>query len=938
MARLFYMSLPGVGDWSAAMRESGAQLAPYRSYLMTAKTAADNRALSLAWRSPSSEESQELDRRLRERASHASRRSEDAQRRRDRRGPREVPSGTWIVLEPRPGHAEEPETTFDAFLGAKDVHERPPVARGSAMRWVDEAKIDVAAFDREALALLLSRPPTEIPPPATDDADATERVSSDGPILFLRPNTWPLECQRRTLDAMEDRPAPRLAPLLRLVSTRPTWGGVEHADVAEDAWVFLGGDEGASLRDGTTEQREFVRRALGTPDFALLEGPPGSGKTTAICELVVQLTRAHKRVLLVASTHVAVDNVLDRLIEWQDDADEKIVMPIRIGDEDNVTSSAVSAWTLRNLLRTWSGEILDHIDRPLGATQEGAAARGMLKEAMTRRGAESAFARLLLDASNLVCGTTIGILQHPAIKAARQGGDIEPFDVMILDEASKTTFTEFLVPAAYARRWVVVGDRKQLSPYVEEQDLAENLRGLLPADVSRATVHTFLASSAVPRGLRRRSLVAVGSDDEANLFADEAEARGVEALDLNEAETGDVYGVPGACADLLCADVVFGDRDTIAAWEHRLPGDLDAIGGAVPDLPDWEAHRRALRSGSTDDPTTWADEVAWRQVRAYELRYNEPEQRRVLTELAELHPKTLGAWYFRTRSPRSVNGQPQTPSQALEEDLANMRRVSMPSILEILQVGAGSLGWQQQTALTDGLPLSVLADRMVSLSFQHRMHPDISAFPRAQFYSEAGLLKDASGMREAREWGFRRYARRAVWIDIDPRRAGRGSTGNRNLAEVTAVMSELREFVKWATNEPRPGKDPRAPWIVAVLTFYRAQEKELRLRLQTASGQRGNTRNFRLPGADGRVHVTLCTVDRFQGHEADLVLLSFVKSGSPGFLNSPNRLNVALTRARYQAVLIGHRSWMASSGCRSDLLRDLGSSPFYAHDIGWEAP
>ncbi len=66
------------------------------------------------------------------------------------------------------------------------------------------------------------------------------------------------------------------------------------------------------------------------------------------------------------------------------------------------------------------------------------------------------------------------------------------------------------------------------------------------------------------------------------------------------------------------------------------------------------------------------------------------------------------------------------------------------------------------------------------------------------------------------------------------------------------------------------------------------------------------------------------------------MLLSFVKSGSAGFLNSPNRLNVALTRARYQLVLVGHRSWMGSTDCRSDLLRDLGSSALYARDIGWE--
>lgn len=67
-------------------------------------------------------------------------------------------------------------------------------------------------------------------------------------------------------------------------------------------------------RPGTDEQRRFVEIALATPDFVLLEGPPSSGKTTAICELVLQLARQGKRAMLCASTHVAVDNVLERLM------------------------------------------------------------------------------------------------------------------------------------------------------------------------------------------------------------------------------------------------------------------------------------------------------------------------------------------------------------------------------------------------------------------------------------------------------------------------------------------------------------------------------------------------------------------------------------------------------------------------------------------------
>ena len=148
------------------------------------------------------------------------------------------------------------------------------------------------------------------------------------------------------------------------------------------------------------------------------------------------------------------------------------------------------------------------------------------------------------------------------------------------------------------------------------------------------------------------------------------------------------------------------------------------------------------------------------------------------------------------------------------------------------------------------------------------------------------------------------------------------------------MMDELRHFVSWAQEHIR--RDPQGrekPWAVAILTYYRGQEALFRERLQQLTRQTGNTRNFQLPPGRHAVHVTLCTVDRFQGHEADVLFLSFVKSGSIGFLNSPNRLNVALTRARFQVVLVGHQAYFASERCPSALLRSLAESAHYQGDI-----
>lgn len=65
----------------------------------------------------------------------------------------------------------------------------------------------------------------------------------------------------------------------------------------------------------------------------------------------------------------------------------------------------------------------------------------------------------LIKRSQVVAGTCIGV--------PREIYDIE-FDVCIVDEASKATATEVLVPMARSKKWILVGDPKQLPPFQDE--------------------------------------------------------------------------------------------------------------------------------------------------------------------------------------------------------------------------------------------------------------------------------------------------------------------------------------------------------------------------------------------------------------------------------------------------------------------------------------
>ena len=62
--------------------------------------------------------------------------------------------------------------------------------------------------------------------------------------------------------------------------------------------------------------------------------------------------------------------------------------------------------------------------------------------------------------------------------------------------------------------------------------------------------------------------------------------------------------------------------------------------------------------------------------------------------------------------------------------------------------------------------------------------------------------------------------------------------------------------------------------------------------------------------------IQVMTVDSFQGSEADIVFLSFVRSNLKskiGFLNDPQRLNVALTRAKFILLIFGSSRTLENS-------------------------
>ncbi|HIK11531.1 MAG TPA: AAA family ATPase [Oscillatoriaceae cyanobacterium M33_DOE_052] len=186
------------------------------------------------------------------------------------------------------------------------------------------------------------------------------------------------------------------------------------------------------------------------------------------------------------------------------------------------------------------------------------------------------------------------------------------------------------------------------------------------------------------------------------------------------------------------------------------------------------------------------------------------------------------------------------------------------------------------------------------LNVQYRMHPQIMEAIN-QFYDDGdgGLscgLTEPDGQRAHNlQCSFLREDQHIAWIKMpnnDTYRENRHGTSYQNPKEVICIKKVCEHFNKlWearvANGEPKKE--------IGIITFYGAQ-----LRLIDEQINRGN----QFPNLDIRTG----TVDRFQGMEKPVIIVSMVRNNPHkvvGFAKTPERVNVAFSRAKELLVIVG---------------------------------
>jgi len=244
-------------------------------------------------------------------------------------------------------------------------------------------------------------------------------------------------------------------------------------------------------------QQQAVVKSISTPNFYLIHGPFGTGKTRTLIELIQQEVRNHNKVLATAESNAAVDNMLERLIFNKKLNVTRLGHPLRVSEENVKYTLAykVEKHKKYNDIYMYNKKI-EHLiqersnyTKPVPKYRRGLndsdiihyAKKGTSSRGVNPKIIKSMAEWLKIDTQITKVNKKVKQLENNIISSIIEESDVilstnssaalesisnVKFDVAVIDEASQTTIPNILIPIAKAHRFILAGDHKQLPPTV----------------------------------------------------------------------------------------------------------------------------------------------------------------------------------------------------------------------------------------------------------------------------------------------------------------------------------------------------------------------------------------------------------------------------------------------------------------------------------------
>jgi ATP-dependent RNA/DNA helicase IGHMBP2 len=220
-----------------------------------------------------------------------------------------------------------------------------------------------------------------------------------------------------------------------------------------------------------SSQRIAVQKSLRAKDIALIHGPPGTGKTTVLVEIVRQTLLEKKKIFVTAPSNVACDNLLERLVALNIQAirlghPARIVDKLRAHTFDFKLGSHPLAEAVSDMERD-----LDQLFKRLKRYGEKRyPGREKIRETRDEishlKDQKRVLKKEIVDRIRTETEVFVGTPMSTTSREAR--GLL--FDLLVFDEATQATEPMTWIPLSCTKKVVMAGDHFQLLPTVRSRE------------------------------------------------------------------------------------------------------------------------------------------------------------------------------------------------------------------------------------------------------------------------------------------------------------------------------------------------------------------------------------------------------------------------------------------------------------------------------------
>ncbi|KAL3533834.1 hypothetical protein ACH5RR_007355 [Cinchona calisaya] len=213
-------------------------------------------------------------------------------------------------------------------------------------------------------------------------------------------------------------------------------------------------------------QKDAISKALASKDLFLLHGPPGTGKTTTVVEIILQEVKRGSKVLACAASNIAVDNIVERLVPHR-------VKLVRLGHParllPQVLESALDAQVLRGDNSALENDIrkeMKALNGKLLKTKDKNTKRDIRRELKAL--SKEQHKRQQLAVTDVIKNADVVLTTLTGSLSKKLEGT--SFDSVIIDEAAQALEIACWIALLKGSRCILAGDHLQLPPTIQSVD------------------------------------------------------------------------------------------------------------------------------------------------------------------------------------------------------------------------------------------------------------------------------------------------------------------------------------------------------------------------------------------------------------------------------------------------------------------------------------